>query len=157
MDDKRDRMDQGPQGVRLLGGIMVDWLTTPDGRIAAAGVLFVLIWAIKSLPFVRSRILTTKRAKLAASALVAMAPAALMLADSSVPARDAWLFAISTWLGAMGLQGGSKALFGSTGQASPVDADGDSEPTSGEDEGNDEDGDEQLDDEPSEGDEDTAQ
>lgn len=90
----------------------LQWFATPDGRLAAAGILFALIWVIKNLPMVKDKLLTTDRRRLIATIIVGLSPAAIMLADTTVPAGEAWRFAFWTLLGAMGIQGGTKALLG---------------------------------------------
>ena len=88
------------------------WFLTPSGRIAAAAILFATIWAIKNVPWVKKMILKDDQAKLCATVITGMAPAAILLLDQSVPASDAWYNAFLALLGAMGIQGGLKAALG---------------------------------------------
>lgn len=89
----------------------VQWFTTPTGRIAAAAVVFALVWAIKNMPSV-AKWLNTDRRRLAANVVLSLAPAAVMLVDQKVSAQEAWQAALTTLFGAAGLQGVLKVLFG---------------------------------------------
>jgi hypothetical protein len=79
--------------------------------LLGAILLFLAMWALKNLPVIK-KLLTTDRRKLLANALLAMTPAVILLIDASISGQDAWYEAISIFLSAMGIQGGSKALAG---------------------------------------------
>jgi len=95
---------------------ILQWFTSGSGRLVAAGSLFVIMWAIKShVPTVDkwlgtdSQYLSSKRKKLLANALLATAPAAMMLTDDAVPLQEVAITWASAFLGSMGLQSGQKA------------------------------------------------
>jgi len=93
---------------------VISWFLSPVGRLVGAVIIFLIIWAIKSVPWVKKKILTTKRRKLLATAIAALLPAIIMLIDSSIKAEEAWSMAMSLFLSAMGIQGGKKALLKKT-------------------------------------------
>ena len=78
------------------------WLETGEGRIAAALVLFLVLWGIKNVGWVKKKVLTTPRRRQFAVALLATAPVITMLLDS-VPAKDAFITGLTAFLSAMGL------------------------------------------------------
>jgi hypothetical protein len=85
---------------------------TMEGRLQAALILFMLIWSLKNIPWIQRRILTSDRAKLLSTVVLALTPAAAVLADPTVPAEAAWHTFLTALLGAMGIQGGAKAVLG---------------------------------------------
>jgi len=91
---------------------LLRWFMTSGGRIAAAAILFAMIWGIKNIPWVKAKVLTSDRSKLVVTVITGMAPATLMLMDQSVPASEAWSNALMVLLSAMGVQGAFKAMVG---------------------------------------------
>jgi len=72
---------------------LITWIQSGEGRLIAAAVLFVVMWAVKSLPIVREHINTPRR-KQAAAALLALAPAVWLMVEGAPP-----LEVVSTALG----------------------------------------------------------
>jgi len=62
---------------------VIEWIQSGNGRLVVAAVLFVLMWAIKSLPWVRDKILTTPRRKQIAAWLLMMPPAVWMIVEGA--------------------------------------------------------------------------
>ena len=92
--------------------ILRGFLTT-EGRLQAALLLFMILWSLKNIRWINQHILTSDRAKLLTALLLAFAPAGAMMTDPSVPTGDAWYTFAAALLGAMGIQGGAKAVLGS--------------------------------------------
>ena len=92
------------------------WASSGSGRLLAAAILFALIVVVKRLPLVGDWLavdgpfswLTARRKKLAANVLLAMAPAAALLA-SDAPLSEVAVTAVEVVLIAAGLQGSQKA------------------------------------------------
>jgi len=94
---------------------ILGWFMSGEGRLVAAAILFFLIWALKKLPWVGpwldedSGAFTSKRKKMAANIVLALAPTALMLTTDA-----SWVDVITTGvtaaLTASGLQGKLRAL-----------------------------------------------
>lgn len=59
---------------------IINALQSGSGRLIAAALIFALMWAIKSVPWVEVNVLTTPRRRQLAVAFLATAPAATMLA-----------------------------------------------------------------------------
>lgn len=101
-----------PSLLELLG-----WFNGGFGRPAAAGVVFVVIMLLERAPFVRDSfnrdgLLRAKWKKVAANAIVSLAPAAYLLATTSTPLGElAWTGLIAmtgstglnAWLKSMGI------------------------------------------------------
>ena len=89
------------------------WFSTPHGRTAAAAAIFALIWTLKNVPVVGAWLAVGRR-KVLANVVLSLAPAAIMLTDRSVDASIAWQSALTTALGAAGIQGVLAGLLGDT-------------------------------------------
>ncbi len=63
---------------------ILQWAMSGEGRLIAAAMLFVAMWAIKSAPVVRDYINTPRR-KQAANTLMAMGPAVWLMAQGAPP------------------------------------------------------------------------
>lgn len=63
---------------------LIQWFTSGEGRLIAAALLFVAMWAVKRAPIVRDYINTPRR-KQAANTLMAMAPAAWLMVEGAPP------------------------------------------------------------------------
>lgn len=81
---------------------IIGWLQSGDGRLVAAGVLFFLMWGIKSIPLVKEKLLTTPRRKQLAVAFLALAPAVAMLTGDA-PVLEVAVTALTLFFSAMGL------------------------------------------------------
>lgn len=79
------------------------WFTMGGGRPIGAASLTLLMWAVKSIPHVEQKLLTTPRRKMAANAFLALGPAVYLLADDSVPWASVLEMAFYTFTSAMGL------------------------------------------------------
>lgn len=64
---------------------LLEWALSGEGRLIAAAVLFLLMWALKHVPIVKTKLLTTPRRKQAASLFMAMAPAVWLLVEGAPP------------------------------------------------------------------------
>ena len=90
---------------------ILGWLTSGEGRLVAAALLFVAMFALERVPYVRDFInfdgwklgedsadawLSSKRKKVLANVLLASAPAAYMLTtDAAIAAvMETWLTAV---------------------------------------------------------------
>jgi len=62
----------------------VAWFSSGEGRLILVAVLFLIMWAVKSVPYVKG-LLTTPRRKQAASLLLAMGPAVWLIAEGAPP------------------------------------------------------------------------
>lgn len=60
-----------------------EWVQSGDSRLLVAAALFAAMWAIKALPWVRSKILTTPRRKQAATWFLMLPPAVWMIVEGS--------------------------------------------------------------------------
>jgi len=97
---------------------LLSYFMSGEGRLIAAGVLFVCIWILKNhFPVVNKwlgkdsgKYLSSKRKKLLSNIIMAMGPVAFMLTDSSADMREVGFAAVNIILMAMGVQGGLKAL-----------------------------------------------
>lgn len=79
------------------------WILSGRSRLVAAGCLFLLVWAIKTMPYVQRKVLTTKARKRAAVvALAAVGAVALAIAggQSGEQIFDTFVMAI---IGATGI------------------------------------------------------
>jgi hypothetical protein len=78
-----------------------------DGRLILAGFLFLLMWAIKSLPGMEQKVLTTPRRRLVATAFLAATPAVTMIVQGVAAGNVDWSRVASTaailFLGAIGI------------------------------------------------------
>lgn len=81
---------------------IIAWLQSGHGRLIAAAVLFGLMWALKSVPWVKSNLLTTPRRKQLAVAFLATAPAVAMLSEAA-PTSEVVATALTLFVGAMGI------------------------------------------------------
>lgn len=61
---------------------LLQWAMSGEGRLIAAALLFIAMWAVKSLPFIKE-LINTPRRKQAANALMAMTPAAWLLVEGA--------------------------------------------------------------------------
>jgi hypothetical protein len=93
--------------------ILQGFLTT-EGRLQAALILFMVLWSMKNIHWLRKTFLTSDRSKLLTALVLAFIPAGVTMASPSTPASEAWYTFIAAALGAMGLQGGAKAALGGT-------------------------------------------
>jgi len=82
--------------------VLVGWIMSGSGRMVGAAVVFFLLWGLKSIPWVNESLLTTPRRKQAAALILSLAPAAILLADPSVPWHEVIATAIGLALSAMG-------------------------------------------------------
>ncbi len=80
---------------------LLQWAMSGEGRLIAAAVLFLAMWAVKSIPVVRDFVNTPRR-KQAANALMAMAPAGFLLVQGA-PLLEVITTAVSISLSSMGL------------------------------------------------------
>lgn len=87
------------------------WLMTSDGVVAAAAIIFGLLWLTKNIPAV-ARWLADDRRKAVANLILSLAPAAAALLDNAATPREAWLNALKIVLGAAGIQGVLTGLLG---------------------------------------------
>lgn len=99
------------------------WLISGDGRLACAGALFVLVWALKSVPVVRERILTTPSRKKVAVVLIAAIPAAAGLLATSAPVSQVLVTFVTAVIGAMGLHSASKKNYAAEEESAPSQGD----------------------------------
>ena len=63
---------------------ILNWFMSGEGRLIAAALLFVAMWAVKHAPIVRDYINTPRR-KQAANTLMAMTPAAWLMVQGAPP------------------------------------------------------------------------
>lgn len=63
---------------------LLEWFSSGEGRLILAALLFLLMWAVKNVPYVKG-LLTTPRRKQAASVLLAMPPAVWLLVQGAPP------------------------------------------------------------------------
>ncbi len=96
---------------------LMEWMRSGEGRLIAAGVLYILMWLLKAhVPVVdkwldtSSGKLTTKRKKLLANVVLAMTPVAVVLTDPEQSIGEALTVAVQVALSAGGIQGFGKAL-----------------------------------------------
>lgn len=97
---------------------ILNMLRTGEGQLIAAGLLFLIMWALKSIPAIEQRYLTTPRRRLAVVVFLAMAPAVTMLAEGIDPV-DCLITAIILGASAMGIH-----TFGNVLQGKPVGVQG---------------------------------
>lgn len=96
---------------------VLGWFMSGEGRLIAAAMLFVCVWAMKHLPWIGPWIaadsgrLTSKRKKVVANVLGAMAPVAFML-TTDAPTQEVITAAVEIALIAAGVQGKKKAVMG---------------------------------------------
>lgn len=103
-----------------LGDVLM-WFTTGSGRILAAALLCAVMWALKYIPMVEAKLLTTPRLRQLGMAVLALAPVVPMLLNGA-PATEVWLTAAEAFLGAMGIHVGLKVLMGKVVGAVPAPA-----------------------------------
>lgn len=72
---------------------MLQWFQSGEGRLVAAALLFVLMWAVKNVPYVKG-LLNTPRRKQAATVLLSLPPAVWLMVEGAPPVE-----VISTALG----------------------------------------------------------
>jgi len=60
----------------------VAWFSSGEGRLILAAGLFLLMWAVKNIPYVKG-LLTTPRRKQAASVLLALGPAVWLIVQGA--------------------------------------------------------------------------
>lgn len=101
---------------------IIVWTTSGNGRLIAAALLFILMYAVKLVPWVQENILTTPRRKQLATAFLALVPAVWMLADQTVPWVTTLTTAIEAFLGAMGIHVGINVARGRSVGAVPSGA-----------------------------------
>ena len=89
----------------------LNWMLSGDGRLIAAAVLTLVMFGIKSVPWVEANVLTTPRRRLLATGLLALAPVVPMLATGA-PLKDAILTGVTAFLAAIGLHTGGKVAVG---------------------------------------------
>lgn len=58
-----------------------DWIQSGSGRLLLAALLFVAMWAVKMLPWVKAKILTTPRRKQIAAWFLMLPPAVWMIVE----------------------------------------------------------------------------
>lgn len=63
---------------------LLQWTQSGEGRLIAAAVLFLAMWAVKRAPMVRDYINTPRR-KQAANTLMALAPAVWLMVEGAPP------------------------------------------------------------------------
>jgi hypothetical protein len=95
------------------------WLWSGQGRLAAAVLLYLLVWVLKShVPFVKKWLqsdsgwITTDRKKLLANVILAAAPLVTVLSASGAEVGDSVVRAVELVLGAAGIQGVLKGALG---------------------------------------------
>lgn len=81
---------------------IIEWIQSGHGRLIAAAVIFVLMWAIKCLPWVRAKLLTTPRRKQIASWFLMLPPAVWMIVQGA-PWVDVVAAAVGIVLAANGI------------------------------------------------------
>jgi hypothetical protein len=81
---------------------LIGWLLSGRGRLVCAAVLFLVVWGVKNVTWVKRTILTTKQRKRAAAVLLAAIPAAAL----SLATDESGELILITFL---------TAVFGSTG------------------------------------------
>ena len=112
---------------------LMEWMRSGgEGRLIAAAILYILIWALKShIPIVNNWLqadgpkLTSKKKKLLANVVLAMSPVAVVLTDTSQSAWDAILIAVGVATSAGGIQSWGKALTHKPDATTPDEADDD--------------------------------
>lgn len=97
---------------------ILTWFTSGEHRLVAGGVLFLLMWALEKVPFVKAFLgydgwklgedtadawLTSKRKKLAANVILAMGPTAVMLTTTDAATSEVVWTAVTAALTAAGL------------------------------------------------------
>ena len=97
---------------------ILEWASSGSHRLVAAAVLFGAMYALKLIPGVEARCLTTPRRRLAAVAFLSMAPAVALLA-AGAPLLDVIESAIVIGLGAVGMHSAFKVGGGGTVGAPP--------------------------------------
>jgi hypothetical protein len=96
---------------------IIEWTMSGNGRLAAAGLLFVVMWALQSVPAVKAWLsvdsgkLTSGRKEAIATVVLAMAPAALALSQGK-PAAEVLAVAIGAATGASGIGSLGKSALG---------------------------------------------
>jgi hypothetical protein len=80
---------------------LLAWVQSGEGRLILAALLFLLMWAVKNVPYVKG-LLTTPRRKQAASMLLALPPAVWLLVEGA-PAVEVVSSALMIVLSANGL------------------------------------------------------
>ena len=80
---------------------LIEWFMSGEGRLIAAALLFVAMWAVKHAPVVRDYINTPRR-KQAANTLMAMTPAVWLMVQG-VPPLEVVSTAITIALSAKGI------------------------------------------------------
>jgi hypothetical protein len=91
---------------------ILEWFASGQHRLIAAAILFAVMYALKLIPKVEQRVLTTPQRRLGAVVFLAMAPAVSLLA-AGAPAIDVLESAIVIGLGAMGIHVSAKVVRGS--------------------------------------------
>lgn len=67
-----------PSAIEVYG-----WIQSGNERLVIAALLFGVIWGIKSIPWIRVKLLTTPRRKQIASWIVMLPPAVWLIADGA--------------------------------------------------------------------------
>lgn len=93
---------------------ILGWFMSGEGRLVAAAILFLLMWALKKLPGVgpwldKDGKLTSKQKKTLANVVLALAPTALMLTTDAAMI-DVITTGVTAALSAAGLQGNLRAV-----------------------------------------------
>ena len=78
------------------------YMLSGDGRVVAAGLLFLLLYALERVPWVRDNVLTTPMRKRAAALLLAAAPAVATALLSDESTREVAITAIMAFATAAG-------------------------------------------------------
>jgi hypothetical protein len=94
----------------------MEWMRSGEGRLIAAAVLYILMWLLKAhVPIVEKWLqtdgkLNSKRKKALANVVLAMAPVAVVLTDTSQSVTEAFWLAVGTATSAGGIHSFGKAL-----------------------------------------------
>lgn len=92
------------------------YFVSGQGRLIAAAILFVLMWGLKNVPLIGRWLksntgwLTAARKKTVANVVLAMAPAAVMLADPTTSINDVLWEAVLIAFAAAGIHGKLRAF-----------------------------------------------
>jgi hypothetical protein len=81
---------------------ILTWFTSGNGRLIAAAALFTLMYALKFVPIVEQRVLTTPRRRQVALAFLATSPAVFLL-SAGAPWVDVLATALNAFLAGMGI------------------------------------------------------
>jgi len=73
---------------------IIVWIQSGEARLIIVALLFVIMWAIKSVPWVRDKILTTPRRKQAAAWFLMLPPAVWLIAEGAP-----WVTVVSSAVG----------------------------------------------------------